>query len=135
MNEKSEKILTSEFWVEQRILIKISVEVGKIPEETKTFLDLLVVPVFQESWFKSGISDLVTVEALQNNERIGRHTLTDERVLSLVREVTDTDRRSTVGDTAKMCDLKRTTVQCIFKVSVQTFPDSPRMCQNYAKGI
>ena len=38
--------------------------------------------------------------------------------LTLVREMTDTDRRSTVGDTAEMCDLKRTIVQCIFKASI-----------------
>ena len=43
-----------------------------------------------------------------------------ERALMLLREVTDTDRRSTAGDTAVMCDLKRTTVQYIFKVGVQT---------------
>ena len=68
----------------------------------------------------SGISDLVTVEFRKNNERVGRPTLTDERVLTLVREVADTDRRSTFGDTAVMCDLKRITVQYIFKVGVQT---------------
>ena len=68
----------------------------------------------------SGISDLVTVEFRKNNERFGSPTLIDERTLTLVREVTDTDRRSTVGDTAVMCDLKRTTVQYIFKVGVQT---------------
>ena len=58
----------------------------------------------------SGLSDLVTVEFCINNERFGSPTLTDERALTLEREVTDTDRRSTVGDTAVMCDLKRTTV-------------------------
>ena len=62
----------------------------------------------------------MTEEFRKNNERVGRPTLTDERALTLVREVTDTDRRSTVGDTAVMCDLKRTTVQYIFKVGVQT---------------
>ena len=51
----------------------------------------------------------MTVEFCINNERFGSPTLTDE-ALTLVREVTDTDRRSTVGDTAVMCDLKRTTV-------------------------
>ena len=37
-----------------------------------------------------------------------------------MREVTDTDWRSTAVDTAEMCDLKKTTVQCIFKAGVQT---------------
>ena len=68
----------------------------------------------------SDISDLVTEEFRKNNERVGRPTLTDEMALTLVREVTDTDRCSTVGDTAVMCDLKRTTVQYIFEVGVQT---------------
>ena len=58
----------------------------------------------------SGISDLVTVEGCINNERFGSPTLTDERALTLVRKVSDTNRRSTVGDTAVMCDLKRTIV-------------------------
>ena len=58
----------------------------------------------------SDISDLVTVEFCINNARFDSPTLTDERALTLVREVTDTDWRSTVGDTAVMCDLKRTTV-------------------------
>ena len=44
--------------------------------------------------------------------------LTDERALKLVREVFDTDRCSTVGDTTVMCDIKRTTVQYIVKVVV-----------------
>ena len=47
------------------------------------------------------------------------HTHSDDRALKLVREVTDTDWCSTTGDTAVMCDLKRTTVQYIFKVGVQ----------------
>ena len=46
--------------------------------------------------------------------------LSDDRALKLVREVTDADRCSTVGDTAVMCDLKRTTAQYIFKMGVQT---------------
>ena len=46
--------------------------------------------------------------------------LTDDRALKLVRGVTDTNWRSTVGNTAVMCDLKRTTMQYIFKVGVQT---------------
>ena len=62
----------------------------------------------------------MTVEFRKNNERFGNPTLTDERALTLVREVTDIDRRSTVGDAAVMCDLKRTTVQYISKVGVQT---------------
>ena len=33
------KILTSEIWVEQLVLIKFSVEFRKIPVETKTFRD------------------------------------------------------------------------------------------------
>ena len=45
---------------------------------------------------------------------------TDERALTLVRDVTDTDRRLTVRDTAEMCDLKRTALQSISKVGVQT---------------
>ena len=69
----------------------------------------LVVPVFQGHCL-SGISDLVMVEFCINNERFGSPTLTDEMALTLVREVTDTDRRSTVGDTAVMCDLKTITV-------------------------
>ena len=68
----------------------------------------------------TGISDLVTVKFRKNNERFGSPTLTDERALTLVREVTDTVRRSTVGDTAVICDLKRTTAQYTFKVGVQT---------------
>ena len=36
-----------------------------------------------------------------------------------VSEVTDPDWCSTAGDTALMCNLKRTTVQYIFKVGVQ----------------
>ena len=71
----------------------------------------LVVPVFQGPWFISGINNLVTVKFRQNNERLGRSTLSDERALTLVREVTDIDRRSTVGDTAEMCDLKRAVLQ------------------------
>ena len=67
----------------------------------------------------SGISDLVTVEFRKNNERFGIPTLTDERALTLVREVTDTDRRATVGNTTVMYELKRTTVQYIFSI----FPD------------
>ena len=46
---------------------------------------------------------------------VGRPTLTDERALTLVREVIDTDRRLTVRDTAEMRDLKRTALQCILK--------------------
>ena len=65
----------------------------------------------------SGISDLVTVEFRKNNGRFSSPTLTDKRALTLV---TDTARRSTVGDTAVMCDLKRIIVQYIFKVGVQT---------------
>ena len=38
MNEKSEKILTSEFWADQRGLIIFSVEVKQIPIVTKEFL-------------------------------------------------------------------------------------------------
>ena len=79
--------------------------------------------MFQWPWFISGLSDYVKVEFRQNNERVGRPTLTYERALILVREVTNTDQRSTVDDTTEMCDLnKRTTVQCIFKfkVGVQT---------------
>ena len=51
---------------------------------------------------------------------VGRPTLTDERALTLVREVTDTDRRLTVRDTAEMRDLKWTALQFISKVGVQT---------------
>ena len=57
----------------------------------------------------------------KDNERVGRPTRTDERALTLVREMTDTDRHLTVRDTAEMCDLKRTVLQCLSKVSVQTF--------------
>ena len=39
MNETSEKIPLSEFWVEQRGRISFSVEVAKIPVETKVFLE------------------------------------------------------------------------------------------------
>ena len=60
----------------------------------------------------------MTVEFRKNNERFGIPGLTDERALTL--DLTDTDRRSTVGDTAVMCELKRTTVQYIFEVGVQT---------------
>ena len=67
----------------------------------------------------SGISGLVTVVFRKNNERFGIPNLTDERALTLVREVTDTDRHSSVGDTAVTCELRRTTVQYIFKVGVQ----------------
>ena len=106
MNEKSQKILTSEFWAQQRIFIIFSIEVGKIPEYNKSsWIHLHVITVFQWPWFISGISDLVTVEFRQNNERVGRPILTEERMLTLVREVTNTDRRSTVGDTTEMCDL------------------------------
>ena len=81
----------------------------------------LLVPVFQWHCFRSGICDLVTVESQQNNERVGIPTLTDEWALTLVREVTNTDRRSKVCDTTEMCDLNETTtVQCIFKNSVPT---------------
>ena len=77
--------------------------------------------MFQWPCFRSGISDLVTIEFQQNNERVDRPTLTDEWALTLVREVTDTDRCTTVGDTTEICDLnKTTTVQCIFKNGVQT---------------
>ena len=76
-------------------------------------IHLLVVPVFQELWFISGIIDLVTVEFRRNDKRIGRSTLSDAR--ALVGEVTDTDRRSAVGNTAEMCDLKCTTEQYFFQ--------------------
>ena len=56
----------------------------------------------------------------KHNESVGRPTLTDERALTLVREVIDTDRRLTVRDSPEMCDLKRTVLQFISKVSVQT---------------
>ena len=49
-----------------------------------------------------------------------RPPLPDDRALKFVREVTDTDWCSTVGHTAVVCDLKRTTAQYIFKVGVQT---------------
>ena len=39
MSETSEKIPTSEFWVEQRGRINFSVEVATIPVETKELLD------------------------------------------------------------------------------------------------
>ena len=39
MSEKSEKLATSEVWAEQRVIIKFCVEVGKMPTETKKFLD------------------------------------------------------------------------------------------------
>ena len=60
------------------------------------------------------------VEFQKNNERFSDHPLTDDKALKLVREVTDTDWCSTAGDTAVMCDLKRTTAQYIFQVGVQT---------------
>ena len=50
----------------------------------------------------------MTVEFRKNNERFGSPTLTDERALTLMREVTDPDRRSTAGDTEVMCELKET---------------------------
>ena len=84
--------------------------------DQKWWIHPLVVPVFQRPFIISGISDLVTVEFRKNNERIQ----TPYNWLKLVREVTDTDWCSTVGDTAVMCDLKRPTVQYIFKVGVQT---------------
>ena len=56
----------------------------------------------------------------KHNERVCRPTLTDERALKLVREMIDTGRLLTVCDTAELCDLKRTTLQCISKVGVQT---------------
>ena len=52
----------------------------------------------------------MTAEFCINNARFDSPTLTDERALTLVREVTDTDWRSTAGDTAVMFDLKRNTV-------------------------
>ena len=72
--------------------------------------------MFQRPWFISGISDLLT----EDNERVSRPTLNDERVLTLVREVIDTDWCLTVRNTAEMCDLKSTVLQCISKVGVQT---------------
>ena len=56
----------------------------------------------------------------KDNERVGRPSLTDEKAFTLVREVIDTDRRLTVRDTAEMCDLKSTVLQCISEVGVQT---------------
>ena len=50
----------------------------------------------------------------------GRLTLIDERALTLVREVIETDRRLTVRNTAEMRDLQMTALQCISKVGVQT---------------
>ena len=35
LNEKSEKLLTSGFWAEQDVLIKVSIEVERIPGWTK----------------------------------------------------------------------------------------------------
>ena len=86
--------------------------------DPKWWIHLLVVPVYQGLFIISGISDLVTVEFWKNNERLSDPPLTDDRALKLVREVTDTDWCFTVGDTGVMCDLKRTTVQYIFKVGV-----------------
>ena len=48
----------------------------------------------------SGICDLVTVEFCINNARFDSPTLTDERALTLVREVTDTDRLPAKNDPA-----------------------------------
>ena len=56
----------------------------------------------------------------KDNLRVGRPTLSEEMTLTLVREVFDTGRRLTVRDTAEMRDLKRTALQCISKVGVQT---------------
>ena len=56
----------------------------------------------------------------KDNQMIVGPILTDERPLTLVREVIDTDRRLTVHYTAEMRDLKRTALQCISKVGVQT---------------
>ena len=56
----------------------------------------------------------------KDNLRVGRPTLADERALTLVREVINTGRRLTVRDTAEMHDIKRTALECISKVGVQT---------------
>ena len=90
------------------------------------WIHLLVVPVFQGAFIIRGISVLVTVEFRKNNERFSDPPLTDDRALKLVNEVIDTDWCSTVGDTAVICDLKRTTAQYFFKVGVQTLGCKPQ---------
>ena len=56
----------------------------------------------------------------KDNKTGDRPTFTNERALTLVRKVIDTDRRLTVHDTAEMYDLMRLSMQCIFQVGVQT---------------
>ena len=51
------------FFLEQRFLIKFSVEVGKIPVQTKMFLDSSSCrPSVSRALVYSGISNLVTAE-------------------------------------------------------------------------
>ena len=92
---------------------------------------------FKGLGFVSRINDSVTEGFRQNNERVDRPTLIDVRALTLVRDVTDKGRLSTVCDTAEMCDLKRTTVQCIFifKVGVQKLEMYSEWRRNFLKTI
>ena len=53
--------------------------------------------------------------------------------LALVRKVIDTYQCLTVRDTAEMCDLKRNTIQCIFKMGGQTFEVFSVWCRKLKK--
>ena len=55
------KLLTSGFWAEQHVLIKVSIKIS-FSMDPKRWIHLLVVSVFQGSFIISGISDLVTTE-------------------------------------------------------------------------
>ena len=79
-------MLTSEFGAEQRVLIKFSTEVEKIPLETRMFLDSSssrpsVSRALVCKWHKQFSDSKVSTK---DNERvaIGRPTLTDERALA-----------------------------------------------------
>ena len=87
-------MLTSEFWAEQSGLVKFSVEVEKIPVETKMFLDSFSCPpsVSRALVYKWHKRFSVGSVSTKDNERVGRRSLTDERALTLVRELIDTDR-------------------------------------------
>ena len=115
MSEMSEKSLMSEFWAEQRVIINFCVEVGKTPVETKKFLESSacrpsVSRALVYKWHKRFDDGRVSTK---DNERVGRPAIADEKALTLVRKVIDTDWLLTVRDIAEICDLKRTTVHDI----------------------
>ena len=110
---------TSEFWAEQRILVFF-----RRGKKNSSICQNVLEFIFLSSPCFKGLSLLVAYANKRqqsfdkDNESVGISILTDESALALVRELTDTDWLLTFRDTAEMCDIKRTILQCTFKVSV-----------------